>query len=84
MEGEKDILRRLSGGDGDAFRSVYVRYAPRVEAFARKMLKDPWEAQDVSQNIFAKLWAQRAALAQVQSLNAYLFRMTRNPFLAFM
>ena len=78
MEDEKDILRRMSSGDSDAFRLVFLKYAPRVEAFAMKMLKNIHEAQDVSQNIFTKLWMQRRELAQVQSLNAYLFRMTRN------
>lgn len=81
MEQEEDILRRLSTGDSDAFRIIFIKYAPRVEAFALKMLKNIHEAQDVSQNIFTKLWAQRASLAHVQSLNAYLFRMTRNAVL---
>ncbi len=81
MEDEKDILRRMSSGDSDAFRLVFLKYAPRVEAFAMKMLKNIHEAQDVSQNIFTKLWMQRRELAQVQSLNAYLFRMTRNAVL---
>ena len=78
MEEEKDILRRVSGGDSDAFRLIFLKYAPRVEAFAMKMLKNIHEAQDVSQNIFTKLWMQRSELAGVRSLNAYLFRMTRN------
>lgn len=77
MEEEKDILRRVSGGDSDAFRLIFLKYAPRVEAFAMKMLKNIHEAQDVSQNIFTKLWMQRSELAGVRSLNAYLFRMTR-------
>ena len=59
MEDEKDILRRMSSGDSDAFRLVFLKYAPRVEAFAMKMLKNIHEAQDVSQNIFTKLWMQR-------------------------
>ena len=81
MEEEKDILRRVSGGDSDAFRLIFLKYAPRVEAFAMKMLKNIHEAQDVSQNIFTKLWMQRSELAGVRSLNAYLFRMTRNAVL---
>ena len=51
MEDEKDILQRMSSGDSDAFRLVFLKYAPRVEAFAMKMLKNIHEAQDVSQNI---------------------------------
>lgn len=81
MDEEKEILQRLSVGDADAFRTIFVRYAPRVEGFALKMLKDLHQAQDVSQNIFAKLWAQRAVLERVQSLDAWLFRMTRNAVL---
>ena len=81
MDEEKEILQRLSRGDSDAFRTVFMKYAPRVESFAMKMLKNIHEAQDVSQNIFTKLWLQRAQLSQVQSLNAYLFRMTRNAVL---
>ncbi|WP_295939566.1 RNA polymerase sigma-70 factor [uncultured Alistipes sp.] len=81
MDEEKDILRRISQGDSDAFRVVFLKYAPRVEAFAMKILKNIHEAQDVSQNIFIKLWAQREHLAHLQSLNAYLFRMARNAVL---
>ena len=31
MEDEKDILRRMSSGDSDAFRLVFLKYAPREE-----------------------------------------------------
>ena len=56
----KIFLRRMSRWDSDAFPACLPEIRPpRVEAFAMKMLKNIHEAQDVSQNIFTKLWMQR-------------------------
>lgn len=56
---DKTYLQRLSDGDIEAFRLVCLRCAPRVESFALKILKNIREAQNVSQNVFAKIRLQR-------------------------
>ena len=50
------ILQGLRQGDCKAFDELYMRYAPRVEAFACCMLKSRSEAEDLAHDIFLKIW----------------------------
>jgi RNA polymerase sigma-70 factor (ECF subfamily) len=42
-------------GDHDAVRYLYVRYADEVHAYTRRILRDSTEAEDITQQVFAKL-----------------------------
>jgi len=42
-------------GDPDAIRFLYVTYSQKVLGYARSILKDEHEAEDVMQHVFAKL-----------------------------
>jgi len=46
--------------------------------FARQILQNEEEAKDVIQDIFLKLWQKREELANVDNLEAFTIRMTRN------
>ena len=57
---------------------LYLRYASKVRDFAFRLLKDRTDAEDVTHDIFLKIWEQRRGLGAVLSFRGYLFRMTRN------
>lgn len=78
MNEEQLLLDRLGQGDIDALDTLYVRYAPKVYDFSLRFLKNETEAEDVTQDIFLQVWENRLLMGQVQSIRAYLFRMTRN------
>jgi RNA polymerase sigma-70 factor (ECF subfamily) len=42
-------------GDREALRWLYLRFGPSVLAAVRRIVRDPHEAEDVSQQVFAKL-----------------------------
>lgn len=71
------LFERLRNGDTGAFECAFRRYAPRLEAFARKYTIDATEAEDIVQNVFLKLWERRELLESV-SLTSYLFMSTKN------
>jgi len=48
-------VERAKEGDGDAIRYLYVRYADNVYGYVRSLLRDDHEAEDVAQQVFAKL-----------------------------
>ena len=72
------ILQGLRQGDCKAFDELYMRYAPREEAFACCMLKSQSEAEDLAHDIFLKIWENRRSIGHIRSLGNYLFRMTKN------
>lgn len=54
---------------------------PKVKAFAFKMLKSSEEAEDVAQEVFARLWECPHILKREEILPQYIYSMTRNHIL---
>jgi RNA polymerase sigma-70 factor (ECF subfamily) len=56
---DERIVRQLvddaKAGDRDAMRRLYLRFAPHVHAYVERIVADRDDADDVTQQIFAKL-----------------------------
>ena len=65
VEIEEKYLKELAGGSRKAFEVLYMTYAPRVEYFLRGLLKNDLEAEDITQDIFYKIWSNRETIAQI-------------------
>jgi RNA polymerase sigma-70 factor, ECF subfamily len=48
-------VRRAQGGDREALGFLYACYADNVHGYVRSIVHDPHEAEDVTQQVFAKL-----------------------------
>jgi RNA polymerase sigma-70 factor (ECF subfamily) len=48
-------VRAAKQGDGDALRYLYLRYADNVFGYVRSIVRDDYDAEDVTQQVFAKL-----------------------------
>ena len=48
-------VKRAQAGDRDALGFLYVRYADDVHRYVRTIVQDSHEAEDVTQQVFAKL-----------------------------
>ncbi|MDE7407164.1 MAG: RNA polymerase sigma-70 factor [Muribaculaceae bacterium] len=75
---DEQLLDRMRAGDTGALGVLYMRYSARVREFALRFSGDEKEAEDITHNVFCHLWERRDALKGVDSLKAYLFKMTRN------
>lgn len=84
MNNEKDILKRISLGDENAFRELFRYYYPRAEVFLGKVIYSREDVRDIAQNIFIRVWLMRAVLPEINSFGAYLYRMCRNAAVDYM
>src|SRR5688572_11419560 len=75
---EIDVLRRLQTGDESAFSIIYRHYYPFVLAKVQRLLHSPELSEDVTQEIFLKIWEARTKLVDVKSFVSYLFITARN------
>lgn len=48
-------VKRAQAGDPEGLHFLYVRFAPDVQRFVNSLVKDHHEAEDITQNVFAKL-----------------------------
>jgi RNA polymerase sigma-70 factor (ECF subfamily) len=50
------LLRQVARGDEAAFATLYDQLAPRVYGLARRILRDPGQAEDVAQEALVDVW----------------------------
>jgi RNA polymerase sigma-70 factor (family 1) len=60
------------------FRQKVIPLSQKLYRFAAGLLNDSHEAEDVVQDIFIKLWNMRNRIPEIQNLDAFTFRITRN------
>lgn len=78
MKDERILLEKLASGDRASFDALYMAYAAKTEEFLYRMLKSRAEAEDITHDLFLKVWQNRASMAAVEAFGSYLFRMARN------
>jgi RNA polymerase sigma-70 factor (ECF subfamily) len=73
------IVRRAQAGDRAAFHRIYELYAPLVHSAAMRVVRDAHEAEDVSQQVFAKLMTSIGQYQErSQPFGHWLSRVARN------
>jgi RNA polymerase sigma-70 factor, ECF subfamily len=60
--------------DEQELAETYRRYFPAIRAKCARMLRDPAEAQDLAQETFVRLWAQRDGLRDTDAALAWVYR----------
>lgn len=60
------------------FKTRVLPVSKKLLRFATHFLKDEDEARDVVQDVFLKLWQKRDTLEEIENIEAFAMRMTRN------
>ena len=81
LNDDRHLLDLIADGDVKSLGILYVLYAARIRNFAFSLLQNSSEAEDITQDLFLKIWNSRESLRNVDSLKSYLFSMTHNSVL---
>jgi RNA polymerase sigma-70 factor (ECF subfamily) len=82
-EGEiKKWLIRISENDEEAFSLLLLNFWNKVYTQALTYLKSSLTAQELTQDVFIRLWTNRNALVGIDNFAGYLFVMTKNEVLS--
>jgi RNA polymerase sigma-70 factor (ECF subfamily) len=54
------LVRRVARGDSAAFESLYDELSSAVYGLARRVVRDPTRAEDVTQEVFLEVWRKAA------------------------
>ncbi len=60
------------------FKTKVLPVSKKLLRFAVHFLKDEDEAKDVVQDVFLKLWQKKEELDEIENMEAFTMRMTRN------
>lgn len=78
---ERGLLVEVANGNEAAFAKLFHLYRPKIYSFILRISGSVQSAEDVTQDVFVKIWQARAGLVKVQNLNAYIFKVAHNHFL---
>ena len=71
------ILSEIAAGNVHAFEQLFFLYQPKMVSFLTGLTHDEELSRDMCQELFLSLWKDRARLAHVESISAYLYQMAR-------
>ncbi|MDR2776176.1 MAG: RNA polymerase sigma-70 factor [Tannerella sp.] len=73
-----ETLEDLKSGDHKAFDMVFLSYFDKVKRFIAGLIRSEDDAEDLAQDVFAKLWTERENIDTHSSFNAFLYTISRN------
>jgi RNA polymerase sigma-70 factor (family 1) len=77
-------LQRGKFNNDAIFNQIFLDFRERVYAFVLLMTKDNSAAEELTQEIFVKLWMRRDTLHEIEHPEGYLFTTARNKTLNYL
>ena len=77
-DADVDLADRHRHGDETAFDEVFARYSAMVYGLSLRMCSDPLRAQDLSQEVFLRIFRSLSRFRGRSSLRTWVYRVTLN------
>ena len=74
----QSIIQAFKEGDEKAFTEIFHLYSDKIFYFAQTYVHNPADAEEITQNVFVKLWESRTSVDPGANFNAYIFTIARN------
>jgi RNA polymerase sigma-70 factor (ECF subfamily) len=81
---EPELIQSSAHGDRDAFALLLERYQKQVYHHALRMVGNPEDAADLTQETFLKVWQGLAAFQGESAFSTWLYRVTGNVCIDFL
>ena len=78
LEEERQLMLAVAAGDSKSFRTLVDIFWSRVYGNTLTLVKSPQIAEEITQDIFLKIWQQKERLSEVQSFKHYIYVVGRN------
>jgi RNA polymerase sigma-70 factor (ECF subfamily) len=73
-----ELMSKVGGGDVNAFHSLVEIHQRSVVGTIAKMLGAPWEAEDLAQQVFLRVWKSAPRYQPNAQFTTWLFTIVRN------
>ncbi len=73
-----DLLGRFRSGDREAFQQLVREMGPRLKGFFLRQGAQPATAEDLTQDVFLRIYNSTTSYQATGRLEAYFFRIARN------
>lgn len=81
---ENKTVEELILGSHKAFEKIFFAYYSKVKYFLSKILKSESDAEEVTQELFVRLWINRQSINIQKSFSSYMYAIARNAALNYL
>jgi RNA polymerase sigma-70 factor (family 1) len=75
---EKELLIKVADGDQESFRYLFDQYRNKIYSFSMYLTHSEYISEEITQEVFLKIWLTRKQLNGVEYFNAYLKTIASN------
>jgi RNA polymerase sigma-70 factor (family 1) len=75
---DQDLLTGIASGNADCFRIFFSNYYHKVYSFSLKVTRSVYRAEEITQEVFLKIWVNREQMAGIENPEAWIITITRN------
>jgi RNA polymerase sigma-70 factor (ECF subfamily) len=75
---DRSLMKRIAGGDEQAFADLARRYSPRLLALAWRLLGNRADAEDALQRALLRVFRSAASYRSEWAVSTWLYRITTN------
>ncbi|MEL1253117.1 RNA polymerase sigma-70 factor [Flavobacterium sp. DGU38] len=75
------LIESLRNGDEKAYTYLIDSYHHKLCVYANSLAKNIYSAEDIVQNVFIKVWEQRARLKSDHAIKSFLYKLAYNEFI---
>lgn len=75
---EREMLDRCAAGERQAYARLYNLYLEEIYRYVYLFTKSRELSEEITQDVFVKVWEKKEGLASVGMFKGYVFKMARN------
>ena len=83
VKSDSELLSKMADDDAYAFKVLYDRYKRPLYTHAYRKVSDVQLAEDILQDLFAKIWQNRERLRDIGNFSGYIYRTLKNQIIDF-
>jgi RNA polymerase sigma-70 factor (ECF subfamily) len=74
----RELQLSIVKGDENAFTQLYLHFGKKLNLFAASLVRSKEIAEELIEDVFVRLWANRSQLAEIENLTVYLYVAVKN------
>ncbi len=75
-DSDRELLRRIGGGDRRAFQRLYIRYHQRLTRFVTRLTSRGWDAEDVVNDALLVIWQRARDFRDESRVSTWIYGIT--------
>lgn len=79
-----NIQQLAAAGDEGAFKKIYYLFYKKLFLFSLALVKTKEAAEEITEDVFIRIWQQRSHLSDIHNLRIYLYIATKNTALNYL